>query len=228
MPPVAVIAGSHRAVACVRMISSGGPVSPWTTVDDVRARLAAGADPHAPVYSATPLHNAAEWGTPEAVAELARAVDDVDRMYRGRIALWTAVAADNDDNARALAAAGADPWRPMMAGWSPGRLSFAGRTPDLFGPVPAGVPGLSEQQAAEAREAHRLAGALGWCHTEGSSWSCVSDPEPDEPPDEILRTVLYRHRPVAYSCAFAGLRPADARAFTGPPDAWVTLPRAGY
>ncbi|MEU6791163.1 hypothetical protein ABZ907_05670 [Nonomuraea wenchangensis] len=33
------------------------------------------------------------------------------------------------DNARVLLTAGADPWRPMMDGWSPGRLSLASPTP---------------------------------------------------------------------------------------------------
>ncbi|GIH76784.1 ankyrin repeat domain-containing protein [Planobispora longispora] len=72
------------------------------------------------------MHLAAEWGTPESVTELARRVDDVDAEYDDRTALWVAVFARRLDNARALAVAGADPWRPMMAGWSPGRLALAG------------------------------------------------------------------------------------------------------
>jgi hypothetical protein len=51
-----------------------------------------------------------------------------------RTALWRAVFENRPDHARAPVEAGADPWRPMMAGWSPGRLSLAGAHPDLFSP----------------------------------------------------------------------------------------------
>ncbi|GAA5057381.1 hypothetical protein HNP84_000481 [Thermocatellispora tengchongensis] len=44
-------------------------------------------------------------------------MDDVDAEHNGRTALWEAVFANCPDNARALIAAGADPWRPMMGGW---------------------------------------------------------------------------------------------------------------
>jgi hypothetical protein len=46
--------------------------------------------------------------------------------------------------ARRLVAAGADPWRPQMNGWPPGRLNLAGPEPDLLGPAAVGatdVPG---------------------------------------------------------------------------------------
>jgi hypothetical protein len=136
----------------------------WADLAAIRARLEAGADPNSGVYAfggyeGRPLHFAAEWGTPETVAELARRVDDVDAEFDDRTALWTAVFAHRLDNARTLVAASADPWRPMMAGWSPGRLALAGPTPDLF-PVPAGHPGLTPDEAATAAEAHRLIAAL--------------------------------------------------------------------
>ena len=58
------------------------------------------------------------------VAELAGLVDTtLTPEHDGRTALWVAVQADMPDNARALAAAGAHPWRSVMADWSPGRLS---------------------------------------------------------------------------------------------------------
>ena len=118
----------------------------WRDPDEVRARLASGADPHSgPDGRPPPLHHAAQYGSAEVVAELAAAVTDVDAVRDGRTALWVAVNAGEDDNARALAAAGADPWRPMMNGWSPGRLSLAGPTPGLFAPPPrlfAPPPGL--------------------------------------------------------------------------------------
>ena len=110
----------------------------WRDLDEVRARLASGADPQSgPQGRPPPLHHAAEYGSADVVAELAAVVTDVDAEHDGRTALWTAVSTGRDDNARALADAGADPWRPMMNGWSPGRLSLAGRTPGLFPP-----PGL--------------------------------------------------------------------------------------
>ncbi|GAA3442366.1 ankyrin repeat domain-containing protein [Planomonospora venezuelensis] len=135
-------------------------INNWADLDLVRAELAAGADPNygAHVFE-KPLHAAADRGSPEVVAELARLVDDVDAEREGRTALWMAVFEGRTDNARALVSAGADPWRPMMADWSPGRLSLAGPTPDLF-PLPAPEVGLSEAEAAAAREARRLIPAL--------------------------------------------------------------------
>jgi Ankyrin repeats (3 copies) len=302
----------------------------WSDLAEVRARLAAGADPDAELGDrGSALHIAVELGSADVVAQLAGLVDDVDAEYDGRTALWIAVQADQPDHARALAAAGADPWRPMMAGWSPGRLSLASRTPGLF-TAPPGAPGLAPAEAATVTEAHRLIDALGDFHHEGMSlagvggidaaeavrrldaavvqhddpasmveelWhdpmseaalltvgvtdvpgGCVvsqpwafgaatpggcrrlstgtvcyamyanpksgdqgrivrdgvvegGDLHPgggwsarDDPAEEILRTYLYRDKAVAYCCAYVGLRPTDARAFTGPPDLWVRMP----
>jgi hypothetical protein len=55
-------------------------------------------------------------------------------------------------------------------------------------------------------------------------------PDPCGPPDEndpVLLSYLYQNDSVAYACAFTGLRPADGRAITGPPDVWLRLP-AGH
>ncbi|MBN6051127.1 ankyrin repeat domain-containing protein [Nonomuraea sp. RK-328] len=146
----------------------------WKDLDAVRARLDAGADPHEGVhYFGTPLFAAAQSGSPEVIAELCRRVDDVDAEHRGRTALWEAVFNHRPANARALAAAGADPWRPMMNGWSPGRLALAGPTPDLFA-VPPGEPGLSGAEAAAAAEARRLIAALGEFDSDGLSLACVA------------------------------------------------------
>ncbi|WP_307845499.1 ankyrin repeat domain-containing protein [Planomonospora sp. ID67723] len=151
----------------------------WADLEAVRARLEAGADPNSGVYAfgsydGKPLHLAAEWGTPETVTELARRVNDVDAEHDDRTALWVAVFAHRLDNARALAAAGADPWRPMMAGWSPGRLALAGPAPDLF-PIPAGYPGLSPAEAATAAEARRLIAALGEAGEDNLGVACVAN-----------------------------------------------------
>ncbi|EFL29493.1 ankyrin [Streptomyces viridochromogenes DSM 40736] len=249
-------------------------------------------------------------------------------------ALWEAVLSRKPANARALAAAGADPWRLSLGGWSPGRLSLAGPTPELF-PVPEGVS-LSDTERAAAQEAHRLTASLGEFYYDGTGLACVSgidaaeavrrlqatpvvddglldvlnelledpyaydmdeslhivgvtsvpggcvvtqpwgyapqmpgvlarlsagtacyglyanpksgnqgsiarhgtvegsDLHPGGGPDEndtsaqVLASYLYQHDAVAYACAFAGLRPTDRRAVTGPPDVWVELPRRDY
>jgi hypothetical protein len=146
----------------------------WTDLALVRARLDAGADPLDGAYPfERPLHAAAERGSPEVVAELAGRVDDVDAECQGRTALWDAVFNDRTENALALVAAGADPWRPMMAGWSPGRLSLAGPRPGLFFPFPPGHAGLTEAETAAVTEAERLIGALDGIGYDGFSLACV-------------------------------------------------------
>ncbi|MFB4271460.1 ankyrin repeat domain-containing protein [Nonomuraea sp. GTA35] len=146
----------------------------WKKLDLIRARLDAGADPNTGVYfHVRPLHAAAECGSPEVVAELAQRVDDVDAEREGRTALWGAVFHNRPDNVRSLVAAGADPWRPMMNGWSPGRLSLATPIPDLL-PVPDGEAGLSAAESATVAEARRLITALGQEADDGFSVACVA------------------------------------------------------
>ncbi|MCM6786652.1 ankyrin repeat domain-containing protein [Nocardia sp. CDC159] len=267
---------------------------------------------------------AAVHGSAEVVAELASWVCDVDAMALGRTALWRAVYANRPDNARVLLAAGADPARPMMAGWSPGRLSLAGQHPLVTGELSA-----SEQAAVEERR--QLTTALGETWVDGMSLVCVagidaaeavrrldaevvpaesvteedmctyppashteltmwatdvpggcaivqpwyyiasapgisirlspgtkcygmyfnpksgcqgrtsfdgvltdSDISPAPIPDEedsaedILTSYLYQFDVLAYCCAWAGLRPRDARAFAGPPDIWLRVPDGDY
>jgi hypothetical protein len=97
-------------------------------------------------------------------------VIDVDEFDEGRTALWCAVFADRPDNARVLVAAGADPHRSMMAGWSPARLAAAGPTPDLFGPPVE----LSVSEREMVTEARRLRAALGDFESEGLGLACVA------------------------------------------------------
>ncbi|NRQ38387.1 ankyrin repeat domain-containing protein [Nonomuraea sp. NN258] len=147
----------------------------WTDLEQIRARLDAGADPNVGSYVFDrPLHAAAELGSPEVVAELAGRVDDVDAVCEGRTALWEAVFNDRPDNVRALVAAGADPWRPMMAGWSPGRLSLAGPRPGQFFPFPPGHTGLTEEESAAVVESDRLIGVLPGLEHDGFSLTCVA------------------------------------------------------
>ncbi|MEU1077263.1 MULTISPECIES: ankyrin repeat domain-containing protein [unclassified Streptomyces] len=97
----------------------------------------------------------------------------MDALEMGVTALWEAVMSRRPDNALALAAAGADPWRELIGGWSPGRLSLAGPTPALFA-LPAGERGLSEAERTTAAEGARLVGALGTFHYEGTGLACVA------------------------------------------------------
>ncbi|WP_324606263.1 ankyrin repeat domain-containing protein [Streptomyces globisporus] len=143
----------------------------WTDHDEIRRRLDEGADPES-CDGGRPLHRAALFGSPEVVAELAGRVADVDALEDGVTALWEAVVGRKPENARALAAAGADPWRPSIGGWSPGRLSLAGEAPDLF-PVPAGVR-LTVAERAAAQEAGRLVAALGEFRYDGTGLACVA------------------------------------------------------
>jgi hypothetical protein len=148
----------------------------WSDLDLIRARLDAGVDPGARnAYGWSPLHGATEYGSPEVVAELARRTTDLDPFSDGRTPLWHAVFAHRPENARVLARAGADPWLPMMSGWSPGRLSLAGPTPDLFD-NPSGVR-LSTVEAAWAAEAPGLLAALGDLDTDGYGLACVAGVE---------------------------------------------------
>lgn len=80
--------------------------------------------------------------------------------------------------------AGADPWRPVLAGSSPGRLSLAGPTPDLF-PLPEGEGQLSEAESAAARDGRRRIAALagvGWY--DGTKLACVAG---IDAPEAVLR-----------------------------------------
>lgn len=277
----------------------------------------------------TALQDAAERGTPEQVAELARQATDVDVVDEGHTALWWAVHARRPENARVLAEAGADPWRPDPSGWSPGRLALAGPTPDLFGTPPGGVA-LTDAEAAIVAEAPRLGHALRTNLREGTGLVCVAridaaeaarrldatpvDPEvgrtlsedpwaaegidliagftdvpggcvltqpwgylpqtpvvtgllsagtvcygvysnpksgnqgtivrdgvvegsdlhpggapyADSSALEVLLSYLHLGNAAAYACAYAALRPVDARSITGPPDRWAVLPERDY
>lgn len=144
----------------------------WSNLDAVRERVEAGADPQEEIrYQGRPLNLAAERGSPDVVAYLAGAVDDVDTEDDGRTALWLAVHANRPDNARALAAAGANPYPPMMNGWSPARLSLASAIPDLF-PTRPGIA-LSDEEQNEVARAGGLLAATADVMDDGYSACCV-------------------------------------------------------
>ncbi|WP_026425212.1 ankyrin repeat domain-containing protein [Actinokineospora inagensis] len=127
----------------------------WGDLGKVRAVLAAGADPNAGGgWRGSPLHMAAEDGSPEVVAELLRVVDDVDPLSAGVTPLWPALFARRFDNARFLVAAGADTDRHVMAGWTPNRIMALARDP-----LPRDVLSAAEVEAVV--ESRRLIAALG-------------------------------------------------------------------
>ncbi|WP_217206738.1 ankyrin repeat domain-containing protein [Streptomyces sp. AC550_RSS872] len=304
----------------------------WNDHEDVRRRLDAGADPERwGAGGSRPLHRAAVFGSPEVVAELARRVADVDALEDGATALWEAVVAGRSENARALAAAGADPGWIGYGDWTPGRLSLAGPEPHLF-PLAEDQPRLTEAERAVAEEGRRLIAALGDIYYDGLGLACVAGidaeeairrleatpadaeltaelledpyaydpdetlriigvttvpggcvvtqpwgygpsmpgvhtrlsagtvsyglyanpksgnqgsihrdgvcegwdlhpgggPDAEEGPADVLFSYVYCYQAVAYSLAYAGLRPTDARAVIGPPDHWVELPDRDY
>ncbi|TDD87674.1 ankyrin repeat domain-containing protein [Actinomadura darangshiensis] len=138
-----------------------------------RRRLEGGADPLAELWGySTPLHAAAQEGSPGLVRELAARAGDVDALCQGRSALWNAVYHHRDDNALVLAELGADPWRSMMNGWSPGRLSLAGPFEELF-EVPDGQK-LTEEEEALADSGADLAEVFSEIVYDGFSVACVA------------------------------------------------------
>ncbi|MEU8550923.1 ankyrin repeat domain-containing protein [Streptomyces roseoverticillatus] len=253
-----------------------------------------------------------------------------DEPVGGTPGLWQVLMDDQLEFVGELLAAGADPWQPVLGGWSPGRLSLAGPVPGLFA-MPEGEQGLCAVEHAAVLEAQRLRAVLADSYHEGLGLACVAgidaaeavrrlgatpvedrsrlralqtpewgedlgtvgvttvpggciitqpwgytpqnpgvqkrlsagtacyglyanaksgnqgslvrdgviegwDLHPGGGPDpfdtvtseDVLLAYLYRSHPVAHACAWVGLRPTDARAITGPPDAWVELPERGY
>ncbi|MER6999061.1 ankyrin repeat domain-containing protein [Streptomyces sp. NPDC000410] len=114
-----------------------------------------------PGDSDTPLHRAVRFGTPDAVAALvarAREVDLPDEF--GHTPLWSAVAHGQADSVRALLAAGADPWRPGVDHWTPGRLALTTELAPLFEELPGAVP-LTAAERREQERADRLIAVFG-------------------------------------------------------------------
>lgn len=144
----------------------------WEDLAQVRAVLASGSDPNRTADPfPPPLTQAAARGSEEVVAELAALVADVDAVHEGHTALWAAVFHGKPGNARVLVEAGADPWRPIMAGWSPAKLALAGPTPDLF---PSGEASLSPEEQAAVARAPALIAALRDLPQYGHSIACVA------------------------------------------------------
>ncbi|WP_055491705.1 ankyrin repeat domain-containing protein [Streptomyces sp. TP-A0356] len=149
----------------------------WKDAGLIRSRLAHGADPVGPVGSwteETPLHLAAQHGSPEAVAELLRHIEDVDiRSPTGRTPLWEAVSHGAREAVELLLAAGADAWSPQLGGRSPGRLALTTELAGVFEALPGAVP-LTAQERAAQEDADRRAAVFCGIHTEGLSVAFVA------------------------------------------------------
>ena len=106
-------------------------------------------------------------------------------LDEGRTALWNAVYDGCPDLAALLVAEGADPWRDVMSGWSPGRLALAGSTPELFGPPPVGVE-LTAAESETVLRAGSVIAALGQSSTPvGWSVAAVGGVSADEAVDRV-------------------------------------------
>ncbi|WTW93581.1 ankyrin repeat domain-containing protein [Streptomycetaceae bacterium NBC_01309] len=152
-----------------------------TDLDVVRARLARGADPNqAPPGGGTILHDAAERAPVEVVAELlahGAVVDAVDEGHE--TPLWRAVCHGKAENAAALLAAGAQPWAPVVAGRSAGRLALRTGLAPLFEDLPGYAP-LTEAERAEQRDADERAEVFRGMYTEGLSVAFVAGIDEEE------------------------------------------------
>ncbi|MFJ5985173.1 DUF6461 domain-containing protein [Lentzea sp. NPDC092896] len=115
------------------------------------------------------LHWAAEFESAQEVAALIAQADDVDAMDEERTALWRAVHASRPENVQVLLAAGADPARSMMYGWSPARLSLTTEHP-----LPT-EEDLTPEERAAVEERDRLVAVLGGLpRDDGYSLACVA------------------------------------------------------
>ncbi|MFC5144803.1 ankyrin repeat domain-containing protein [Streptomyces aureoversilis] len=107
--------------------------------------------------------------------------------------LWEVLMDDQPEFVEELVAAGEDPWEPVLGGWSPGRLSLAGPTPDLF-VLPEGERGLSPAEHAVVREAERLRAALEQSDHLGLGLACVAGIDAQEAIRRLDATLLQGSR----------------------------------
>ncbi|GAA4226009.1 hypothetical protein GCM10023075_25210 [Streptosporangium album] len=118
-----------------------------TNLAEIRERLADGFDPGQRLFwlRSTPLHQAAQEGAVRVIELLLASGAEVDPADSyGATPLWEAVRHGQDDAVRLLLAAGADPWRPCIAGRSPGVQALFTELADLFAHLP-GAPRISSR-----------------------------------------------------------------------------------
>ncbi|MFF9222134.1 ankyrin repeat domain-containing protein [Streptomyces viridosporus] len=156
----------------------------WRDPAEVRRRLVTGADPDARLFAlrVTPLHEAVTSEAPGDVVDVLVAHGaDVDAAdAKGATPLWEAVRWGNRSAAEALLRAGADPWRPAIAGRSPGRLGLDGPLADLFAGLP-GAPSISVKERDRQTRADALIASYEWAgYWAGLDLAFVADVDEDE------------------------------------------------
>lgn len=143
------------------MVTAGWPEwASWTDTDAVLTRLASGAAPNARLHSIgnTPLHEALWEPRPEpdvVQALLAYGADAEAVNDAGETPLWCAVRRGSERAALALLEVGADPWRPVVAGRSAGRVALDGPLARIFIDLP-GAPAIDDEERGRQAEADAL------------------------------------------------------------------------
>lgn len=149
-------------------------VDAWrdTNLAQIRHRLANGFDPgrRLPWLRTTPLHRAAQEGATQVIELLLASGAEVDPVDAdGATPLWEAVRHGWDDAVRTLLAAGADPWRPCIAGRSPGAQALFTEMAGLFAHLP-GAPSVSPR----FRELQETVDAMMFSYEDYSEELCVA------------------------------------------------------
>ncbi|GAA0832361.1 ankyrin repeat domain-containing protein [Streptosporangium amethystogenes subsp. fukuiense] len=149
-------------------------VDAWrdTNLARIRRRLASGFDPGQwlPWLRTTPLHRAAQEGAVQVMELLLASGAEVDPVDAdGATPLWEAVRHGWDDAVRVLLAAGADPWRPCIAGRSPGSQALFTELADLFDQLP-GAPTVSPR----LRELQDTVDAMMFSYEDYNEGLCVA------------------------------------------------------
>ncbi|MET9634636.1 hypothetical protein ABZX92_45055 [Lentzea sp. NPDC006480] len=101
---------------------------------------------------------------------------------------------------------------------------FAAAAPDVLSSLSAGTVAYgmyANPKSGNQGSVHRAGEAVAWDLHPGG------EPAADGSASEVLLAHLYAHQAVAYCCAYVGLRPEDAKAFTEP-DQWIVLPGLSY
>ena len=163
----------------------------WSDLEGIGARLANGESATARsgpgLVWTTPLHVAAEKGDAAAMRLLLAHAGQVDVPdSEGLTPLWQAVAGLRGEIVRVLLDAGADPWRPCVDEWTPGRLALTTELAPMVDGTPGAVP-LSASERIEQTWADRLIGAFSAerIHTDGLhvTFTDVADE------DEVIRRI---------------------------------------
>ncbi|MEU6430838.1 ankyrin repeat domain-containing protein [Microbispora sp. NPDC046973] len=149
--------------------------------ESIRSRLEGGGDQGYPRTLDDDLHEAAYEGVAEAIEVLVAHGADVESSGVWETPLWTAVCWGHRDATAALLRAGADPWRPVVAGRSAGDIALTGPLADLFAALP-GAPATDAGLLRRQAEADALTAAYDSWETycgEGDGFAFVAGIDED-------------------------------------------------